>query len=45
MKWYCYVPGTLKKKGRKNVTYEGIEYFAFQSGRYPKWAATYAPVN
>lgn len=45
MKWYCYVPGTLKKKGKKNVTYEGIEYFAFQSGSYPKWADTYAPVN
>ena len=45
MKWYVYVPGALKKKGKKNVTYEGVEYFAFQSGSYPKWADEYAPVN
>lgn len=45
MKWYCFVPGTLKRKGKKNVTYEGIEYFAFQSGSFPKWAEKYAPIN
>lgn len=45
MKWYVYVPNALKKKGKKNVTYEGIEYFAFQSGSYPKWADQYAPIN
>lgn len=45
MKWYVYVPCALKKKGKKNVTYEGVEYFAFQSGSYPKWADQYAPVN
>lgn len=44
MKWYIYVPNTLKKKGKKNITYEGTEYFAFQSGNYPKWAEQYAPI-
>ena len=44
MKWYVYVPVALKKKGKKNVTYTGTEYFAFQSGNYPKWAEKYAPI-
>ena len=44
MKWYIYVPVALKKKGKKNVTYTGTEYFAFQSGNYPSWAEQYAPV-
>ena len=45
MKWYCYAPtGTAKKKGKKVQLWDGIEYFAFQSGSYPKWADTYAPV-
>lgn len=44
MKWYIYVPNALKRKGKKNVTYVGEEYFAFQSGNYPKWAEQYAPV-
>jgi hypothetical protein len=44
MKWYVYVPVALKKKGKKNVTYTGTEYFAFQSGNYPKWAEQYAPI-
>ena len=25
------------------VTYEGTEYFAFQSGNYPQWAEEHAP--
>ena len=45
MKWYVYVPGSLKRKGKKTVTYEGVEYFAFQSGSYPTWADQYAPIN
>lgn len=39
MKWYCYYPNNIKQLKGGN-----LEYFAFQSRNYPKWADKYAPI-
>lgn len=38
VKWYLYSPKGATNKSK-------LDYFAFQSKNYPKWASQYAPIN
>lgn len=39
VKWYYYRPNGIKSQRKEP------DYFAFQSRKYPKWAAKYAPID